>query len=109
LFAEVLDKEPNPAAIWLVYGTLMIAGLLLCRWRPWCIVIFVPASAFAAWVGMRELWDEDLGPDIFHESPWLFIQWQVASILGLVGPVSGFVVGLRRFKSGRAQSNRCGD
>jgi hypothetical protein len=96
ILAEVLDKEPNLSFIWLVYGALALGGFWLCRIRWWWFAVIMPISGLAAWGGMSELWDRSVGPEIFRESPSLFLQWQFALLLSLVGPSSGFILGLGR-------------
>jgi hypothetical protein len=107
-FAEVLDKEPTALTVWLTYGTLSGAGFFVCRWRPWCFALFGPANSFAAWASISELWDPYVGPEILRESPPLFIQWHLALVFALAGPVAGFIVGLRRHKRGAGRRDSAG-
>jgi hypothetical protein len=104
-FAEVLDKEPTAATIWLAYGTLSVAGFFVCRWRPWCFALFGPVNSFAAWASMSELWDRYVGPEILRESPPLFVQWHLALVFALAGPVAGLILGLQKYERAEGEDS----
>jgi hypothetical protein len=96
IIAEVLDKEPGLAAIWLSHVILAGLGYLLCRrdWR-WLFAV-VPMSTYAVWFGAVDLWDTSVGPAILQESRPFFVQWHIAMALVVAAPLVGFWSGLRR-------------
>ena len=98
IIAEVLDKEPNLATIWLSHLSLAGLGYYLCRrdWR-WLFAV-VPLSTYAVWFGATDLWDKFVGPAILQESRSFFVQWHLAMALVVVAPVAGLWSGLRHRK-----------
>jgi len=46
-------------------------------------------TALAAWGGLTELWDKFVGPEIFRESPSLFVQWHLALGMAVAGSLAG--------------------
>jgi hypothetical protein len=96
VIAEVLDKEPSLAGIWLSHLLLAGLGYYLCG-RDWrWLFAFVPLSAYAVWFGSIDLWDKSVGPAILEESSSFFVQWHVAMALAVAAPLVGFWRGLGR-------------
>jgi hypothetical protein len=97
--AEVLDKEPGLLLIWALYGGLALSGFFVCRWKPWSFAAVGPIVTPLGWASLTELYDPYVGPEIFRESPPLFLQWNVALGLAIFASVAGFIAGLRQKRS----------
>jgi len=90
----VLDKEPALAAIWLVYGSVALAGFLICRLKARWLALFLPLSLALSVPGISEL--HNVGREIFYESPLYYFQSCVAIFLAMSGPAWGGAHSLRR-------------
>jgi hypothetical protein len=67
ILAEIVDKEPTLATLWLVASVLSVASFLACRSRRWPALIAVPLIAVWAFALISELHSADVGPAIVHE------------------------------------------
>ncbi|WP_148665143.1 hypothetical protein [Diaphorobacter nitroreducens] len=91
--AEVMDKEPSLLSI--VLSALMATAIayLCARWKPWLLVLVLPAAGL--WLGATavETLDPFVGPAITREAG----RWYLAAPwAGLVSVLAGTALGLWR-------------
>jgi hypothetical protein len=83
--AEVMDKEPTLASLWVAAVFCSAIGFALVRFRPW---LLIAAVAVAAWLALRilpEIYDPFVGPAIRAEAGLKYVvQAQIASMLPFV-------------------------
>ena len=53
--AEILGKEPALTWIWLIYGSVALGGLLLCRRKARWLALALPLSLIVSVPGIGEL------------------------------------------------------
>ena len=86
--AEVSDKIPSLANLWLWAAGFTLAALLLAWRRPVAGLAVVPFAAFWAWSGHEMLSDPWVGPAILREQGRAYVQavyWSAAA--GVTGPL----------------------
>ncbi len=96
VIAEVLDKEPTLAAIWLSHVLLASLGYYLCRKGGRWFFVYIPLACYAIWFGATDLWDKSVGPAIIQELKPFFVQWNIAMVLVIAAPLVGLWNGRRR-------------
>ena len=83
---------------------LAISGVsvLLCRYKFWLILVFLPLNVYLAYGLISELY----GPSIYDSlladfgSTIVFYCWAVATVLA-ISPIIGFVLGIRKSRMQR--------
>jgi hypothetical protein len=99
LLLEVMDKEPPLAQRAILYGVLIVLGLLLARKRWWLGLLVLPIVAVFAWADFSELHDPFVGPAIIREAGLLHVVvWYAFILAGIAVPVLTAVI-VRRGKS----------
>jgi hypothetical protein len=101
--AEVMDKESSATALWL--WTLIPAAfaLLAARYRPWFLLLVLPAPLLFFAAQIAEVSDPQVGPDILREAGPLYI---AVSWGGLVVLAATVLAGLWwRRRKGSAPNN----
>ena len=86
--AEVGDKEPSVAKIWLVFAVLGFAGALFSRVRWWASLLVLPGVAFCALAVLGEITDPYVGPAIRSELGLSYVMQSIVAIAtGVLLPV----------------------
>ena len=85
--AEILGKEPALTWIWLIYGSVALGGLLLCRRKARWLALALPLSLIVSVTGIGELCN--LGASLYNRSPLYYVQWCIGIALALLCPVGG--------------------
>ena len=92
--AEVMDKMPGPAELWLACGAIVILALAPSCWRAWAALLALPAGALYACGVAFEVFDPIIYQAIRAEAGWSYlVQLLAAAALSVVVP---FVIALRR-------------
>jgi hypothetical protein len=98
IIAEVLDKEPPIAEIWIVFGSIALIGLVLCcYWRWWLAPGFLIVALIPAYLSFEEF--SSVGLLSSTESPSYVAQFYVAVAAAIVLPIVGATI---NFKKARA-------
>jgi hypothetical protein len=90
--AEVMDKEPSLAEVWLVALPLAVLSFFACRFSPFLSLLTLPLPVLYLVAFLGEVTDPWGGPAMLSEVGWLyvvgctaaFIAVAVAHLLGVV-------------------------
>ncbi|MBU7579235.1 MAG: hypothetical protein KAF27_02015 [Porphyrobacter sp.] len=77
--AEVSDKIPSLADLWMWAGGFILAALMLALWRALVGLVVVPFAALRAWGGHAMVSDAHLGPAILQEQGEAYVRAVYAS------------------------------
>jgi hypothetical protein len=103
-FAEVADKEPSLASMWVWAIGLILASVVLEMLHARLGLIMVVFGAFIAWVTHMELSDPYVGPDVLRDLGENYVRISyVSAAVGFLGPA--LVVFLSYLKGRRNQPN----
>lgn len=91
-FAEVMDKEPSLAAIWVGSMAVALTSFAAASQRPWLLLFIVPIPLALLTGLFMELTDPQVGPAILREAGVLYI---ASSVLGPLCVVGGVAAGFR--------------
>ncbi len=90
--AEVLDKELNPSELMVFVGAGVLAAYLAARYRPWALLIVVPAVGLVLAAHYSELFDPAVGPAMRNEGGLVYVvaSWCAAPLI-LAAVAAGYV------------------
>ena len=90
--AEVMDKESSAAAVWAWATAPCVIAYLAARYRPWLLLLVLPAPVLFYIAHLLEVTDRYVGPAIAREAGTLYL---VASWGGPDVPPLSVAVGFR--------------
>jgi len=86
--AEVMDKEFSAAAVWAWAIAPSVITFLAARYRPWLLLLVLPAPVLFYIAQLLEVADRYVGPAIAREAgtPYLVASWggPLALVMGLL-------------------------
>ncbi len=80
-WAEVMDKEPTRAGLWLTAVVVSAAGLVAWRWKGWAGAVVSVVGLPWVWSFHWELVDPWVGPAIRHEAGPEYVRQAYASMM----------------------------
>jgi hypothetical protein len=100
-YAEVMDKEPAVADLWVSAVAFGAAGAAAWVWKPWLGFVTSLVMLFFAWGIYGELTDPFVGKDILREAGPTYSHHVYASIaVSIVPHVAAVAFRLSRRNSG---------
>jgi hypothetical protein len=90
--AEVLDKELNLPELIVFVGAGVLAAYLAARYRPWALLIVIPAVGLVLAAHYGELFDPAVGPAMRNEGGLMYViaSWCAAPLI-LAAVAAGYV------------------
>jgi hypothetical protein len=90
--AEVLDKELNLPELVVFVGAGMLAAYLAARYRPWALLIVVPAVGLVLAAHYSEFLDPAVGSAMRNEGGFMYVvaTWCAAPLV-LAAVAAGYV------------------
>ena len=86
--AEVADKEPSAAALWVWAVAFNVAAVALEALRPRFGLVVVPVAAVFAWAIYSELSDPYVGPAILSELGSSYVGTSyLTCVVSILGPL----------------------
>lgn len=99
LLAEINDKMPDAAGVWIGVTLYALVAAGAARWRPWTAgVTAVVALAFDALL-FDDIFDPNFYPSVLEElGRWYVVQLVLAGAVAVLAPVVVAVVTSRRLR-----------
>ena len=85
--AEVMDKEPSALSLWLWALVPIAPALLAARYRPWLLLLILPAPLLFFTAQIAEVSDPHVGPAILQEAGSLYVAVSWAGLVALAAAV----------------------
>jgi len=110
MVAEVMDKEPPLARVWLFAIGAAVVMFVLALIGKRSVVAVGPLSLLLAYATVSETWDPYVGPAIIEEAGHAYVvQCHLAAGLIVVGAITGAVMAFRRHSASLPNKAAAGD
>jgi hypothetical protein len=105
--AEVMDKEPSLAHMWVFAAIASAIAFVACRWNPWLVLACAPIPLLYLVSFVLEVTDSHVGPAIVAEAGLSYgVLGGGAFLMIAVAHILGIVMWRRRHLTGRSRDGR---